>query len=154
MALVLHRSHDSGDALLRTIRRISARQVVEPVDKESVQDGVLYVAPAGYHMMVEDGSFALSTSGPVEYARPSIDVLFESAADSYGPEVIGVVLTGSNSDGALGARAIRGRGGYVIAQQPESAVSPEMPAAAIAAGGADAIVPLDKIARLLDEMCC
>ena len=103
-------------------------------------------------MLVEDGHVALSTEAPVHHSRPSIDVLFESAARAYGPAAIGVVLTGSNADGAEGLRALRRRGAFAIVQDPADAERGEMPAAALAAAGADAVVELDGVAPLLQEL--
>jgi len=99
--------------------------------------------------MVERGRFALSTEGRVRHARPSIDVLFESAADSYGERAVGVVLTGASRDGAWGAGRIKGRGGLVVVQEPGTAESRTLPDAALAAGPADHVLPLARIAPLL-----
>ena len=104
-------------------------------------------------MLVEDGHLALSTEAPVQYARPSIDVLFESVADEYGPSAVGIVLTGANSDGAAGLARIKKRGGVAIVQEPETSVRRTMPDAAIAATTADAILPLDEIPAFLYGLC-
>ena len=104
-----HRREDADGALCMALRRRSALPVGEAEDKEAIVPGRVYVAPAGYHLLVEEGRFALSTEAPVAYARPSIDVLFESAADVYEAGVIGVILTGASKDGSHGAARIRGR---------------------------------------------
>jgi len=106
----------------------------EAEDKQPIQPGFVYFAPPNYHLMVDDDrTFALSVDARRHYTRPSIDVLFESAADVYGPALIGIVLSGANQDGAAGLRSIRERGGMAIVQTPASAETPYMPEAAIAA---------------------
>jgi two-component system chemotaxis response regulator CheB len=104
-------------------------------------------------LLVERGHLALSTDGPVNYARPSIDVLFESAADAYGHHAVGVVLTGANEDGAAGLALIKDRGGVAIVQDPRTAARRAMPDAAIAATEADAILPLEEIPLFLYGLC-
>ena len=152
-----HRYKTSNEALPAYFRRHTALQVVDATDKQWVAPGTIYLAPADYHLMVErteeHGELNLSVDAAVAYSRPSIDVLFESAADSYGERVIGVVLTGANSDGARGARLIKERGGFVVAQDPATAESPAMPQAAIAAAGVDRILPLERIGPFLVELC-
>jgi two-component system, chemotaxis family, protein-glutamate methylesterase/glutaminase len=107
--------------------------VQEAEDKESIRAGVIYFAPPDYHLLVEKHkSLSLSSDEPVLFSRPSIDVLFESAADAYGPELIGVLLTGANQDGANGIRSIADAGGLAIVQNPEGAFASEMPQAALA----------------------
>lgn len=149
IAVVLHRGVLSTERLAATLRRHTALAVRETQDKEAILPGHIYLAPPDYHLLVEPGDFALSTEAPVCYARPSIDVLFESAADAYADRVIGVVLTGSSADGAEGAARIKARGGYLIVQDPETAASPIMPKAAIAAATADCVLPLSEIGPLL-----
>jgi two-component system, chemotaxis family, protein-glutamate methylesterase/glutaminase len=123
------------------------RRVREPEDKEPLEPGTLYIAPPGYHMLIEHrdalASIALSVDEPVHYSRPSIDVLFESAADAYGAGVVGVLLSGSNEDGADGLARIVASGGIGLVQAAPS--NPEMPAAALARLGSAAreIVPRD-----------
>jgi two-component system chemotaxis response regulator CheB len=113
----------------------------------------VYLAPADYHLLVEsDRTFALSTEGPVRYARPSIDVLFESAADVYGDKVAGVLLTGASADGARGAQRIKQRGGWLIVQDPATAESRVLPNAGLAAAQADEVVPLDRVAASLRQL--
>jgi two-component system chemotaxis response regulator CheB len=114
--------------------------------------GAVYLAPPDYHLLVEPGSLALSLDVRVQFARPSIDVLFESAADVYGRGVIGVVLTGANEDGAAGLRYVRARGGFAIVQDPVTAEREEMPRAALAAGEVDRVLPLARIAPTLVEL--
>jgi two-component system chemotaxis response regulator CheB len=124
--------------------------VHEPEDKQPLQQGA-FVAPADYHLLVEPGWFALSLDAPESYSRPSVDVLFASAADAYGAAVQGVVLTGSNHDGARGTASIRRQGGSVLAQAPEGAEARRMPEAAITAG-ADLTLPLARIGAHLRSL--
>jgi two-component system chemotaxis response regulator CheB len=109
----------------------------------------VYVAPPDYHTLVEPGYFSLSTEAPVRYSRPSIDVTFSSAADAYAHRAVGVILTGANADGALGLRRISDRGGLALVQDPESAESATMPAAAQRAVPRARVMPLPAIAAYL-----
>jgi two-component system chemotaxis response regulator CheB len=143
VALVLHRHARSGSILVKQIQRSTRLPVCEPEDKQPVAPGV-YVAPADYHLIVERGWFGLSVDPPENHARPSVDVLFESAVHAYGARVLGIVLTGANRDGARGTALIRQHGGSVIAQDPDTAEAPQMPTAAIAAG-ADIVLALADI---------
>jgi two-component system chemotaxis response regulator CheB len=149
IAIVQHRSAESGQMLSMSLRKQSALRISEPQDKEAILPGQVYIAPADYHLLVDEGSFSLSTEGPVSYARPSIDVLFESASDAYGERVIGVILTGSNQDGAYGAARIKERGGYLIVQQPDTSESAVMPKATLTSAVVDRILPLREIAPCL-----
>lgn len=151
LAIVQHRGKEADETLTRLLREVCALPVSEVRDKDRIVPGHLYVAPSDYHLLVERGWFALSTEAPVNYARPSIDVLFESAADTYGDGVIGVILTGSSEDGTKGAARIKARGGSVIVQDPATAEAPAMPSAAIAAAPVDRILPLSSIAAFLME---
>lgn len=153
IAVVQHRYKTSNEGLPAFLRRHSNLKVVDADDKLWVQPGTVYLAPANYHLMVERGELSLSVDEAVAYSRPSIDVLFESAADAYGSGVIGVILTGANSDGARGAARIKKRGGFVLAQDPATAESPAMPQAAIDAARVDRILPLDRIGPFLVELC-
>ena len=145
LAIVQHRGTDRTADLPTLLQRHSALPVADAEDKQPIIGGRAYLAPAGYHLLVESGSFALSTEGPVLYARPSIDVLFDSAADVYGASTVGVILTGSTTDGVIGLARIKRSGGLTIAQAPATAESPVLPAAAIAAGAAGRVLPLDDI---------
>jgi two-component system chemotaxis response regulator CheB len=153
IAVVQHRYRTSNEGLPAFLRRHSKLNVVDTVDKEWIRTGTVYLAPANYHLLVERGELSLSVDEAVAYSRPSIDVLFESAADAYPGGVIGVVLTGANADGARGAKRIKQRGGFVIAQDPNTAESPAMPQAAIDATRVDRILPLDRIGPFLVELC-
>lgn len=130
-----------------------AMAVVEPDDKEAIVPGTVYFAPPGYHLLVEPGdSIALSSDEPVLFSRPSIDVLFESAADAYGPDLLAIVLTGANEDGARGAAQIEACGGSVLVEDPATAYAAAMPAAALARCRAAKALSLDGIAAHLLEL--
>jgi two-component system chemotaxis response regulator CheB len=151
IVVVLHRAARSNDELLERILRDGVtRDVCEVDDKTPLDSACVFIGPPDYHLLVEEGRLALSTDAPVNFSRPSIDVLFESAADAYGAGVVAVVLTGANDDGAAGVRRVLERGGRVIVQDPAGAERTEMPNAAIAAarsvGGRAEVVPLDRIA--------
>jgi two-component system, chemotaxis family, protein-glutamate methylesterase/glutaminase len=152
VAIVLHRRARDPGRLDQVLGRHSRIPVIEPDDKTPLVDGHAYLAPADYHLLVEPGCLSLSTEGPVRHARPAIDVLFESAADAYGHEVVAVVLTGASDDGARGAAEVRSRGGRVLVQHPDEARAPVAPRAAIAAGTADHVLPLDAIAAYLAQL--
>jgi two-component system chemotaxis response regulator CheB len=124
--------------------------VREPVDKQPVAAGTIWFAPADYHLMIErDHTFALSIDAPVNFSRPSLDVLFESAADAYGAQLAAVVLTGGSEDGAEGARKIRRGGGIVLVQDPDEAPMRIMPEAAIRSADPQLVGPVAKIAETL-----
>jgi two-component system chemotaxis response regulator CheB len=149
-----HRSAQSeAGGLERLLARHTRRAVSDAGDKTPLEPDHVYVGPADYHVLVEEGHLALSTEAPVRFSRPSIDVLFESAADAYGSRAVGIVLTGANDDGAAGLARIKGRGGVAIVQEPESSMRRAMPDAAIAATAADAILPLEEIPAFLYGLC-
>ena len=154
VAIVQHRHKDSNIGLSHFLQSCSALPLQDAADKAAIVPGQIYLAPADYHLLVESvGRFALSTDVAVSYARPSIDVLFESAADAYGQRTIGIILTGSGSDGAAGLAKIKARGGLAIVQDPQTAESPMMPKAAIATTAVDWILPLVDIAPRLIHLC-
>jgi two-component system chemotaxis response regulator CheB len=125
-------------------------KVIEPDDKEVMQTSTVYVAPSNYHLLVEQqGILALSSDELIHFSRPALDPLFESAADAYQHQVIGIILTGANSDGAKGLYAIKKQGGLTIVQNPASAEAVNMPEAAIKMTEVDAILELEQIADLL-----
>ena len=128
-------------------------QAREARDKEPLAPGVLYFAPPGYHLSIEnDYSFSLSGEDRVSYARPSIDVLFASAADAYGPSVAGILLTGANFDGAAGLAGMQVAGGLTVVQDPASAEVRTMPEAALRRMTPDLILPLAEINSLLRRL--
>jgi len=152
IAMVIHRNSASDVALRDVLQNQSLLPVLEAEDKMAIEPGHVYLAPANYHLLVEGAEFSLSTEGPVLCARPSIDVLFESAGNTYGRATIAVLLTGASSDGALGSACIRKRGGYVIVQDPASAESATMPQAAISADAQSIVLPLAQIPRCLSKL--
>ncbi len=152
IATVLHRSKDTDFSLVEVLGRESPLPVREVLDKEPILPGRVYLAPADYHLLVESNHFCLSVDAPVLFARPSIDVLFESAADAFGNSVIAIVLTGSSSDGARGAAYIKAKGGRLIVQDPVTADSDIMPRAALAAAECDYILSPDHMGPLLLEL--
>jgi len=153
VAIVQHRYKAADNTLIALLQQHTLLQVKEPEDKEVIASGHIYIAPANYHLLVEVGSFALSTEAPVAYARPSIDVLFESAADAYAEKVVGVILTGANNDGAGGLKRIKKRGGLAIVQEPATAECSTMPAAAIETVAVNHVLPLADISSFLVSLC-
>jgi len=149
IVIAQHRSKDLESGLCEYLSEISSLPVSEPDDKEELRGGHVYLAPRDYHLLIENRSFALSTAESVRFARPSIDVLFESAADAFQTGAIGVILTGANRDGARGLATIKSRGGFTIVEDPASAAAREMPDAAIAQATPDKILALDQIAPCL-----
>jgi two-component system chemotaxis response regulator CheB len=153
IAVALHRPVGGGDELLeRILARSTTLAVVPAQDKEPLLPGHVYVAPPDYHLIVEPGHLALSTDEVVQFARPSIDVLFESAAASYGPRAVGVLLTGVNEDGAAGLERIAAAGGFTVAEDPVTAERGEMPAAAVARGAARRVLQLERIGPFLASL--
>jgi two-component system chemotaxis response regulator CheB len=154
IVVVQHRSVDSEEgALANLLSNHTSRVVCDPNDKTELEPNHVYLGPSDYHVLVEQGHVALSTDEPVRFARPSIDVLFESAADAYGERAIGIVLTGANDDGARGLARIKKRGGVAIVQDPGTSERRTMPDAAIAATNADAILRLEEIPKFVYGLC-
>ena len=147
---VLHLPPDKPSLLPEVLQARCRLPVREALDKEQVRPGHVYLAPPDYHLLVEkEKTLALSRDAPVLFSRPSIDVLFESAAEAFGPHLLGIVLTGANSDGAGGLQAIRAAGGRAWIQSPDDALAGAMPAAALERAGADFVLPLHDIAERL-----
>lgn len=147
----LHSSDDGSFA--RHMARNTLLLVVEPCDKSLIKRGTVYTAPANYHMLVErDGTIGLSVDERVNWSRPSIDVLFESAAHAWGETLIAVILSGANADGTKGIRVVKEAGGLTIAQDPASAKNPVMPQAAIDSGAVNKVLVVEKIGWLLAEI--
>ena len=154
IAIAQHRHPDSQEgALAELLQAQTDRRVLDVEDKMPIEPRNVYLAPPDYHLLVQRGSFALSTDARVQFARPSIDVLFESAAYAYGRGVIGIILTGANEDGAAGLAVVKQRGGVAVIQDPRGAAKRTMPDAAIAATAADAILPLDEIGKFVYGVC-
>lgn len=147
-------TNDDPGLLCELLGARCALPVVEAREREPVRAGTVQLAPGGYHLLLErDLRFALSVDDPVSYARPSIDVLFASAAEVYGPRAIGVVLTGANADGAEGLRLMRASGSVAVVQDPATAEAARMPQAALDRAGADHCLPLEDIPTLLNRFC-
>jgi len=151
LAIVQHMG-SPGAGLATLLQRYTSLVVVDAEDKDDMRPGTAYLAPPGYHLLTESGSLALSVDPPVAHARPSIDVLFESVADVYGPQAIGVILTGTGRDGAAGLARIKRHAERAIVQDPATAMRSAMPAAAIAATNVDDILPLDQIGPRLASL--
>ena len=152
VVVVQHRSRDSTSVLAELLQDVSKLQICEVEDKAPIVDGHVHIAPPDYHLLVDRGSFSLSTEAPLRYSRPSIDITFESVAYAYNAEAVGVVLTGANQDGSAGLQTIIARGGTAIVQDPETAESPTMPRAALAAVPTATVLPIEGIAPFLTRL--
>ncbi|MBF0377200.1 MAG: chemotaxis protein CheB [Desulfamplus sp.] len=153
--IVQHRKADFDSYLINSLNEKCQVPVKEPLDKTNIESGIIYIAPGGYHLLVEKGEvlhFALSVDPPVCYCRPSIDVLFESAADAFGSALIGVILTGANFDGSKGIKKIKSLGGITIAENPETAEVDYMPSCAIRTNAIDHILHLDEIPIFIQKL--
>ena len=153
--VVVHLLRERPSLLRSIFASRCALPVRDVLDKDPLEPGTIVFAPPDYHLLVdlEQGpQLALSADPPVNNSRPSIDVLFESAAQAFGPRAAGVVLSGANGDGAHGLAAIHRSGGPTIVQAPHTAQSAAMPAAALAAGPVDHVVPVERIAHLLHAL--
>ena len=152
IVVVQHRSKDSDRLLVQLLQDATGLKVCEIEDKDVLSAGTVHVAPADYHVLVESGYLSLTLEEPVRFSRPSIDVMFTSAADAYGPATIGVILTGANEDGAMGLADIVKRGGTALIQDPKTAEIKIMPGAALQAAPTAEVLSLDNLARRLIEL--
>lgn len=153
LVVVLHLPDGRPSLLPDLFARRLALRVKEAQDKEALQPGTLYFAAPGYHLCIEaDHSFSYSREEPVHFSRPSIDYLFESAADAYGAAVMGILLTGANQDGAAGLYTIKQRGGVTVVQDPQEAQVATMPEAALTLHQPDYILTVRGILALLAEL--
>ena len=151
--VVVHVPSDRSNMLVPLLQAKCQITVKEAEDKEPIVGGVVYFAPSDYHLLVEaDGALALSSDEIVNYSRPSIDVLFESAADVYGAALVGVILTGANHDGAAGLKAIMDADGVAIVEDPVGAYAPAMPYAALEACSTARIMNLNSVASYLSSL--
>ena len=151
--IVQHVSPRSDNEWIKVLNENSNLTIKEADEKEKIEQGNVYIAPANYHLLIEeDKTFSLTIDERVNYARPSIDVLFETAAEAYKNKLIGMVLTGSNNDGTLGIKRIKECGGLAIIQDPVTAESSYMPASAIAAIDPDYILSLEEIIELIKKI--
>jgi two-component system chemotaxis response regulator CheB len=153
IVIVVHLPATTPSLLPALFTEKCAIGATEAQDKQPLLPGLAYFAPPDYHLLVEPSRvLSLNADEPVHFSRPSIDVLFESAAASLGPEVLGILLTGANSDGASGLRAIQRAGGYAVVQDPATAQSSAMPEAALRLFRPDRVLALPQIADLLAEL--
>lgn len=153
IVIVMHVKANSDSFIGSYLAQHSKLIIKEAESSDGIEQGIIYIAPPGYHLLIEhDKTLSLSIESPIQFSRPSIDVLFESAALAYHEHLIGVILTGANNDGSQGLKKIKERGGVIIVQDPETAFAKEMPRAAIALNKVDYITPLDCIATLLIEL--
>ncbi|HYD80265.1 MAG TPA: chemotaxis protein CheB [Paucimonas sp.] len=153
IVVVVHLPPTGGTSLQHVFSSHCVLPIQEAEDKECIEPGRIYLAPPDYHLLVEpDKTLSLSGDAPVNYSRPSIDVLFESAAFAYRDSLLGIVLTGASADGAAGLAAIRACGGLAWVQSPDEATAKMMPEAAIARAGADLVAPVHEIATRLARL--
>lgn len=153
--VVVHLPPDKNSLMVSLFTGRCAMAVKEAEDKELIQPATIYFAPPNYHLLVEpDFRLSLSNEEPVLYSRPSIDVLFQTAADAYGDSLSGVILTGANQDGAKGLKAICDAGGRAFVQSPRTAEGAAMPEAALRACPTALPMPLDQIATALKALHC
>lgn len=151
--IVQHISPDSENYLVHILNDIRVLKVKEADEKEHPLPGFAYVAPPNYHLLIEsDQTFTLTVDERVNYARPSIDVLFETAAEAFREHLIGIILTGANNDGSKGLRRIKELGGLAIVQDPDTAEVDSMPKAAIKACSVDHVFSLEEISAFLNEL--
>jgi two-component system chemotaxis response regulator CheB len=154
IVIVSHTASREVDMMCEILAKHSPFPVVEAEERNELHAGLVYVAPSGYHLLIDpDRRFSLSIDPKVCFVRPSIDVLFASAADVYRDRLTGVVLTGANHDGAHGLQRIRSLGGMAIVQDPHDAEVPTMPQAALDAAGSDYCLQLIQIAPQINRMC-
>ena len=153
IVVVIHLPDQHDSRLAEVFAQRLSIEVREAEDKLPIEDGALYFAPSGYHLSIEsDLCFSLSCEPPVLFSRPAIDILMSSAADAYGPALIGILLTGANEDGAAGLLQIHEAGGLTIVQDPDEALAPMMPLSALALHVPDHILALREIRALLMQL--
>ena len=150
VVVLVHQPPDADGVLAEVLAGFTALPVKTAEDKEVLQPGSLHVAPSDYHLLIEnERSFALSIDEPLHFSRPSIDVLFESAADVYGARLLAVLLSGASADGARGLQTVRQAGGTTVVQRPDSASVAYMPNAALALGRPTHVYDPDQISAML-----
>lgn len=152
IAVVQHRSKESERLLPQLLQDVTDLKICEMDDKDELRPGTVHLAPADYHALIDTGLITLTVEDPVRFSRPSIDLLFISAADTYRTGTIGIVLTGANEDGSRGLQHIVKRGGYAIVQDPKNAEIPIMPSAAIRVVPSAEVLSLEGIAARLIEL--
>jgi two-component system, chemotaxis family, protein-glutamate methylesterase/glutaminase len=153
LIIVQHLSRETGDKMALLLDGLCAIHVKEADEQEVPVGGTVYLAPANYHLLIEpDGSFGFSTDPPVNFSRPSVDVLFESAAEAFGRGLIGVVLTGAGSDGGDGLKRIKENGGIAVVQDPDDATAGSMPKHAIMSVTPDYVASLATLPQLFVKL--
>ena len=152
IAVVQHRSKESERLLPELLQDATDLKVCEVEDKDPLQPGTVHLAPADYHVLIDTGLITLTVEDPVRFSRPSIDLLFMSAADTYRECAVGIVLTGANEDGSRGLQHLVKRGGLALVQDPKDAEIPIMPSAALKAVPSAEVLPLKGIAKRLIEL--
>lgn len=153
VVIVLHRKYDHDSSLTEVLSHKTILKVKEAEDKELIMPGVIYLAPADYHLLIEnDLSFSLDHSEKIQYSRPSIDVSLQTAAEAYGPGLVAILLSGANADGTEGFMYVRKNGGVLVAQDPADAQVPFMPQSAISQNLADFILNRREIADLINSL--
>lgn len=151
--VVQHLHPESESYLPKILAAHCALPVKQAEEREVIQAGSVYIAPPNYHLLIEeDRSFSLSLEPPVRYARPSVDVMFETAVYAYRDKLIGIILTGANDDGSYGVKKLKQMGGYVIVQDPKTAEAEAMPTAAIAAAKVDKVLPIEQVGLYLLQL--
>ncbi|MES2689181.1 MAG: chemotaxis protein CheB [Bacteroidota bacterium] len=153
VVIIVHRKYSEVSTLATLLSSKTSIKVKEPEDKEDIAAGTVYLAPADYHLLVEDSKvFSLDYSEKVNYSRPSIDVTFETAAEVYRDGVVGVLLSGANSDGVEGLACIKKYKGFVIVQSPETAQTSYMPEQAVKSNQFDEVMDMDKMVDFINGL--
>ncbi len=151
--IVVHRKNSSDSSLANLLSLKTAVPIQEVEDKDAVLPGSMYLAPADYHLLIEKQQvFSLDNSEKINYSRPSLDVTFESAADVYGPALVGILLSGANADGTAGLNAVKNAGGVIVAQKPETAMSSFMPQQAILNAPVDFILDVEEMIEFIRSL--
>jgi two-component system, chemotaxis family, protein-glutamate methylesterase/glutaminase len=153
IVIVQHIHAHSDGFMAWHLNSLSLLKVKEAEDKETLENGVIYVAPANYHILIDENcSISLTTDERVNYSRPSIDMLFESAADVFQDQLVGVILTGANGDGTAGMNAIKQHGGITVIQDPQTAEVRTMPESVLRQVKVDQVLSLEKISEFLNNL--
>ncbi|MGN6418963.1 MAG: chemotaxis protein CheB [Pseudobacter sp.] len=153
IVIVLHRKPSSDETLIDLLSTRTALPVREVEEKEIIQPGTIYIAPADYHLLIEsDHTFSLDVSEKVNYSRPSIDITFESAAEVYGPSLLGILLSGANSDGQEGMQFIKNAGGFCVVQDPDTAEVAYMPMQAIGHVEIDKVLHAEELGPFINSL--
>jgi len=153
LIVCVHRLRNVKAGIISALSNNSSIKITEPFDKDPIEPGTVYIAPANYHLLIEQGNFfSLATSKPINHSRPSIDIAMKSAASAYSKRVLGILVSGANSDGAEGMIAIHQAGGTTIVQDPEEAEIPSMPEAALDSYKPDYVYNADKIINFIGSL--